>query len=297
MAGKRNVKVITDSGCDLPAGMENKSGIDIMHFEIMLDDVLYRERFDIAPREFYALMNNSSSIPTTNQITVPRFEAKFLECKAEGEREVIVVLINSRGSQTYANAVMAKKNLEENGGLDGVKVHIVDSRTYSVGYGYPVVEAAKKLDMGQSAEQVLAYLDDWFSCAEVYIVPMSLRHMKKSGRITAAAAFLGELMGLKPVISLIDGVSEVQKKVRGEKAVIDEAARHIKSRIVPETPWLALCGDNSGFYDALVKRLSKEIGAPPSMESFVGCAVGANTGPNMGAFVIKGANRGKMTYG
>jgi DegV family protein with EDD domain len=276
--------------------MEERYGIDVMHFEVMLDDVLYRERIDVTPQEFYALMNNSSSIPTTNQITVPRFEAKFAECKAQGESEVLVVLINSRGSQTYANAVMAKKNLEEKGALDGMKIHIVDSRTYSVGYGHPLIESVKKIDAGQSAQRVLAYLDDWFSSAEVYILPINLRHMKKSGRITAAAAFLGELMGLKPVISLIDGVSEVQKKVRGEKAVIDEAAKFIKTRIVPETPWLALCGDNDEFYGAMVRRLSKEIGAPPAMESFVGCAVGTNTGPKMGAFVIKGANRGKATY-
>jgi len=293
MIRKRQIKVITDSGCDLPQGWEAKYGIDIMHFEIMLDDVIYRERVDVTPHEFYTLMNNSDSIPTTNQITIPRFEAKFRQCIADGEQEILMILINSKGSQTYFNALKAKQNLIESEELSNTKIHIIDSRTYSLGYGYAVVEAVKKLDSGQSIEQVLAYLDDWFSSAEVYIIPLNLRHMKKSGRITAAAAFLGEIMGLKPVIQLIDGVSTVVKKSRGEKTVLEDAAKFIKDRAIPGTPWLALCGDDEDFYNSFVKKMSENLGAPAT-ESQLGCVVGVNTGPKMAALVVKGENRGEM---
>ncbi|MCL2634495.1 MAG: DegV family protein [Oscillospiraceae bacterium] len=294
MAVKRRVKIITDSGCDLPEGWEKTYGIDIMSFEIDLDDITYRERIDVTSKEFYALMNNSSSIPTTNQILVERFEAKFRQCLSDGEREVLMILINSKGSQTYSNALAARKNLEDNGELGSMKVHIIDSRTYSVGYGFAIVEAVKKLDAGQSMDLVLDYLDDWFSCAEVYILPLSLRHMKKSGRITAAAAFLGELMGLKPVISLIDGVSEVLKKVRGENALLDEATKIIKASATPETPWLAVCADEPEFYERFVKRMTKELGRPPAIEAYIGGVVGCNTGPKVAAVVIKGKHRGQM---
>ena len=295
MIRKRQIKVITDSGCDLPQGWEAKYGIDIMHFEIMLDDVIYCERTDVTPQEFYTLMNNSESIPTTNQITIPRFEAKFRQCIADGEREILMILINSKGSQTYFNALKAKENLTESGELSDTTIHIIDSRTYSLGYGYAVVEAVKKLDSGQSIEQVLAYLNDWFESAQVYIIPLNLRHMKKSGRITAAAAFLGEIMGLKPVIQLIDGVSTVVKKSRGEKAVLEDAARFIKNRAIPSAPWVALCGEDEGFYGDFLRKMTATLGTP-ALESQLGCVVGANTGPKMAALVIKGENRGEMKH-
>jgi len=293
MAKKRNFRALTDSGCDLPDGMEEQYGIDILSFEVLLDDIIYNERKDITTKEFYALMNNSLSLPTTNQIVTPRFEAKFLEYQAEGVKEVLVVLINSRGSQTYANALLAKKTLTEKGELSGMDIRIVDSRTYSIGYGYPLVEAVKKMDAGQSLDQAAAYLEDWFACAEIYILPLNLKYMKKSGRITAAAAFLGELMGLKPVISLIDGNSEVLRKVRGEKAVIDEAVKIVKDKITPKTPWLALGADEPGFYGDMVKAFAKEFGAP-AFESLVGCVVSCNTGPKVAALIIKGENRGAL---
>jgi fatty acid-binding protein DegV len=103
-------------------------------------------------------------------------------------------------------------------------------------------------------------------------------------------------MGLKPVISLIDGDSEVLKKVRGEKAVVEEAVKIIKNKMTPETPWLALSGDDPEFFDEVVKRFTAEIGYPPAMESFLGCAVGGNTGPKTAAIIIKGENRGPMKY-
>jgi DegV family protein with EDD domain len=293
---KRKVKFITDSGCDLPEGMETRYGIDIMSFEVELDDVMYRERADVKPKEFYALMNASASIPTTNQITVPRFEEKFRQCVADGERCVVMVLINSKGSQTYFNAVKAKENLTESGEIGGMRLHILDSRTYSIGYGYPLVESVKKIDSGQSVEQVLAYLEDWFACAEIYLLPLNLRHMKKSGRITAAAAFLGELMGLKPLISLIDGVSEVLKKVRGEQALLEEAGKLIKLRMTPATPWLSVCADDREFYDKFAMKMSKELGAPPAFESYLGCVVSTNTGPKVVALIVKGENRGAVRY-
>jgi DegV family protein with EDD domain len=292
---KRKVKFITDSGCDLPEGYEMLFGIDIVSFEVTLDDVTYNERVDIKPKEFYELMNASQNVPVTNQIIVPRWEEKFRQHIAAGEKEVIVVTINSKGSQTYFNAVQAKKNLLESGELGDMVLHIVDSRTYSIGYGYALVEAIKKYDAGETVEQILAYLDDWFSCMEIYLFPLNLRHMKKSGRITAAAAVVGGLMGLCPVISLIDGVSTVLKKVRGEKALLEEAAKVIKESI-GTNPWTGLIAEDEEFYGKLKAKLTEDLGSPPVFEAHMGCVVSTNTGPKVAAILAKGKHRGAMKY-
>ena len=159
----RKVKIITDSGCDISKENEQKYGIDIMSFEITLGDETIIERVTMSNEDFLQKIKTSEFLPKTAQITTVRFEEKFLECAEQGYEDVIVVLINSTGSQTYANAVLAEKNLREEGKLGNMRLHIIDSHCYSLGYGWPVVEAARKLEAGMSVDLVVAYLVDWFN--------------------------------------------------------------------------------------------------------------------------------------
>jgi len=288
---KRKTWLITDSGCDIPAGWEKLYNIDIMPFSIMIDDKEYWERLDLTPQEFYELAENYSGIPTTNQIFSPRFEEKFLDCKAKGAEDVIIVLINSSGSQTFNNALQARQNLADSGKLGDMKIHIVDSHCYSVGYGYAVVEAAKKISMGQSAESVVAYLEDWFNCVEIYLLTFDLRHAKKSGRITAAASVVGELMGIKPVISMIDEKTSIIKKARGEKKAVEAAVTTMMERMIPGTPWLILRSTCLEAEDYMVELMTKKTGKPPAVDSFIGAAVGSNAGTKAIGVIIRGKPR------
>ncbi|MCL2019032.1 MAG: DegV family protein [Oscillospiraceae bacterium] len=283
--------LITDSGCDIPAGWEKLYNIDIMPFSIMIDDKEYWERIDLSPQDFYELANNYSGIPTTNQIFSSRFEEKFLECKQKGMNDVIVVLINSVGSQTYNNALQARQSLTDNGKLGGMKVHIIDSRCYSVGYGYAVVEAAKKISAGQSAESITAYLEDWFNCAEIFLLTFDLRHAAKSGRITAAASVVGGLLGIKPVILMIDQKTEVIRKARGEKKAVEEAVDEMIKRMIPGTPWLMLRTTCLEAEDYMLELMTKKTGRPPAMESYVGAAVGSNAGTKAIGVIVRGKPR------
>ncbi|HBH94489.1 MAG TPA: DegV family protein [Ruminococcaceae bacterium] len=285
------VKIIADSGCDISKEDEARYGIDIMNFDITLGDRSIVERVTYTAEEFLELEANSEELPKTSQITVPRFEEKFRECVKEGYDDVIVVLINSTGSQTYANAVQAYNILKEEGGLGNTEFHIMDSHCYSLGYGYPVVEAARKLEAGQSCKMVLAFMEDWFNCCEIYIIGFNLRHMKKSGRISAAAAFLGEMLSLKPVISLIDGESRVVKKCRGEKAAVAAAAEYISERMIPETPWHLLTTTNPEMEELFQKTLSKKTGYDLTMKETCGGVVACNAGTNFIGVIVKGKAR------
>ncbi|MBR6670044.1 MAG: DegV family protein, partial [Ruminococcus sp.] len=95
-----------------------------------------------------------------------------------------------------------------------ISIKVIDSNGYTGMYGYPVTEAAKKVAKGTDAESIIAYLEEWFSCITAYFVPMTLKYAKKSGRISAAAAFAGELLGLKPVIEMVNGGSIIHEKIR-----------------------------------------------------------------------------------
>ena len=285
------VKIITDSGCDISKEDEARYNIDIMSFEVTLGDQTLIERQTVTNHEFYDLIDKSEFLPKTSQITVFRFEEKFKECASEGWEDVIVVLINSTGSQTYANAVQAEKNLRESGALGKTKIHVVDSHCYSLGYGYPIVEGAKKLEAGASCEMVLGFMEDWFNCCEIYIIGFNLRHMTKSGRISAAAAFLGEMLALKPVISLIDGESKVLKKCRGEKAAVLAAVDYIYEQMIPETPWHILTTTAPEMEELFRKTMVKKCGRDLVMQEECGYVVASNAGPKFIGVIIKGKPR------
>ena len=100
-----------------------------------------------------------------------------------------------------------------------LEIHIVDSGTYSLAYGWPTMQAAKMAKSGKSVEEILLWLEDYFSSVEIYLGCYTLEYAKKSGRISAAAAFVGDVLGLRPIIAMIGGGTKVVDKVRGEKNV------------------------------------------------------------------------------
>lgn len=287
-----NVRIITDSGCDISRELEEKYSdlLIIMPFDVTIDGKTYVDRKDFTPQEFYKILKENAEIPKTSQITSLRFEEKYRELYAEGVREIIVDVINGAGSQTYSNAVMAKNAVEED--CPELKVYTVDSRTYTLGYGYPITEACRKLAEGQSAESAAAYLEDWAKHSEEFIVGFDLRHMKKSGRITAAASFLGELMGLKPIIQLVEGKTEVLKKARGEKAAIDAAVEIIAAHAIPKTPYSVITTTRPELEKELIDKLTKRLGSAPAMVEPTGTVVACNAGPDFIGIIIRGKEHG-----
>ena len=232
----RKFAVLTDSTCDIPKDLEQKYGIDILPFIITVDGKSYVERQDFTNEEYYDLLTKCSGIPVTSQITMMRFEEKFEAYLADGVEEVLYVSINSAGSNTYNSAVMAARSFSENHPDCGMRIHIVDSHTYSMAYGYYVCEAARKLKNGADMKSVVEYLEDKFSSVEVLLSMYTLKYVKKSGRVSAAAAFAGELLGLRPIIEMIDGGTSTAAKVRGDVNVIP---RHVRLALRRRRPAVA----------------------------------------------------------
>ena len=284
-------RLITDSGCDITEEEERLYEIDILPFDVILGEKRLRERIDIKGEEFLRMLDAMEEIPKTAQVTTKRFEEKFEECAREGVEDVIVVLINGVGSATFANAVQAAETLKSDGRVGNMRFHIIDSHTYSIGYGYPLIEAAKKLRSGQSVEAAVSYLKDWFSCCELYLVAFSLRHMRKSGRIKAASAVVGELMNIKPVIGMIDSDTAIILKCRGEKRAVGEAVNYIIKRAIPKTPVLIARSLITDLEDDLIGRIQKKTGEKPAYIGQVGCAVGSNAGTKFIGVFIKGQKR------
>lgn len=281
------IKFVTDSTSDIPLPIAEELGIDVISIMLTVDDRSYQEQRDLSTDEFYDLLTKSDTLPTTSQITAFTYEEKFKEYLDAGYTDVICVTINSKGSATYQNALMAKAALYEAYPMaeQQMRIHVIDSQCYTAVYGYPVQQAAKMAAQGTSTAEILAYLEDWFSKVTVYVIPHTLKYAKKSGRISAAAAFAGDLLGLKPVIQFVDGENKVVEKIRGEKKIVPAIVEK-SEKMIPDSPYLVLRGSNSEHPEALAKALTEKIGYPPADIVKIGAAVSINIGPEITAILM-----------
>ena len=224
------IAILTDSSCDIPQEMAEKYGIDIMSFHILLDDVDYVERESCTNTEFYDKMRAAKGVPSTAAITPIQFCEKYCQYVDEGYTDVIHVPINKSGSSTYNNALMAQGMLREERPEHHLKIHLLDPHTYSMVFGWYLCEMARKLKNGAEISHVIREFEKQMDCMEIVLGPYSLKQMKKSGRISAAAAVMGELMGIRPIITLIDGKTKVEAKVRGDDKVVPAMVELCKQR-------------------------------------------------------------------
>lgn len=288
------IKILTDSTCDIPKEEEKRLNIKIMCFPVTIDGVSYRERKDFTNAEFYSMMDNAKEMPTTSQLTSYEILEVYKELYGEGWTDVIYVTISSTGSATYNNAISAAQTFKEevlSQGGPKMRIHVVDSKNYTGVYGYPVMQAALKAQKGASPEDIIEYLNEWLDRAEVHFIPMTLKYVKKSGRVTAAAAFAGELLGLRPLIKIAGGVSTVVEKIRGEKNIIPKLIADAEKYMTPQTPYLIVSGSDKTLPSELEKEMTKKFGYPPEYTVEIGAAVACNAGHNVVGFVIKGSRR------
>ena len=282
--------VMTDSACDLPQELADKHHIDIMCFKIALDGEGYTERVDFTPEQFSEMLRDAKGMPTTSQVTKFEFFEQFEKYHQQGVEQVLYICINATGSGTYAAAQGAIEEFREEYPDSTMKITIVDSHSYSITYGIECCRAEEMLSEGKSMEEVVAYLNDRFARMELVLTAYSLKVIRKSGRISAAAAIAGDLLGIHPLFTLVDGVSKVVKKVRGDKAVVTAFCNHVKTHMTPGTKYYV--GVTNPIYrEEYAEALTKAIGYPPEMIIHLGSAVCSNTGPDCAAALYEGEKR------
>ena len=282
--------VLTDSTCDLPEEAAKQHNIDIVCFKIALDGEGYTERVDFTPEQFCEMLKKASGLPTTAQITQFEFFDKFEEYDRQGVEQTLYISINAGGSGTNAAAHAAAAQFHEEHPDSKMEIFIVDSHAYSMAEGAGVIEAKQKLDAGETMESVVEYLNDKYAKMEILLTAYTLKVFRKSGPISAAAAIAGDLLGIHPIFTLNDGVSQVVKKVRGDKAVVSGMATTMASRMAQGTPYYIGVSDHK-YDEEYVEACTKKVGYAPVGIFHLGCAVLSNTGAEAVGLVFEGAKR------
>ncbi len=285
------IRLITDSASDISYEDEKEYGIRVLPFQVVLGDKSYTSRVDFNNEEFYELMSQYEEIPKTSQITPFAFQEIYLEEVKAGYTELILVLINSKGSATFGNAVMAKDLFFEEYPeyAETVQIHVYDGQGYSALYGYPVVEAGRMLKAGKSAQEINAYLEQTLESRQIYFGMYTLQYAGKSGRIPSAAAFIGDRLNLKPIMRISDREITTAAKVRGEAKMMQKVAAMALSDMEPGTPYQVIYGSDPSCREEMEQLMIQKVGYAPDAYYQIGAAVAANAGPKVTgiAFSVK----------
>lgn len=182
----------------------------VMRSTLLLDKKEYEDFVDITAEEFYdTVVKNPNIDLSTSQVSTGRVAEIYEEFKSEGYTDVIVVTVAAKLSGTYQGAVLAKDMVE------GINVHVVDSKSVSYGQMYLVLEAIEMIKKGMNAEDIFNKLNELRENITIYVLVDTLKYLVKNGRLSATSGFLGTLLKIKPLLKIMeDGSLQPYEKIR-----------------------------------------------------------------------------------
>jgi len=281
----RKVALVTDSTADIPQATRERLGIEMVPLQVIFGEESYLDNVTLMPAQFYEKLKSASGLPSTSQPSPAQFLEVYERLIAEG-KAVVSVHLSSAMSGTYQSATIARSMLD-----DESLVTVIDSRSASYGYGSLVVSAAEMAAKGASQEEVAAEVLRLRKEMRLYFLVSTLEYLQKGGRIGKAAAVLGTLLNIKPILTIgDDGVIFPIDKVRGQKRAIARIVELLESDFgagaaidlaVVDTP-----GDVEAAND-LTEALRSRFDVKGFHRSEIGSVIGTHAGPGtVGLFVF-----------
>lgn len=172
--------------------------------------------------------------------------------------------------------------IEEHPECEG-KMHIYshDGGSYSAGYGELAVMAGKMAQEGSSVEEINAYLEEKIAHRRIYFGIYNLKYAGKSGRIPSAAAFIGDKIGIKPIMKIWDHEITTAGKCRGEKKVVSKICDMAIADMEPGSAYQIEYGDDDKIKEEMAQKMTEKLGYGPSSYYQIGAEIAANAGPRV----------------
>ena len=287
----RDYIILTDSCCDLPAGMAEELGLEVMPMVFTIEDKDYRnyaDGRDMAPHVFYEKLR-AGAMGSTAALNVGEFQEKMEELIGRG-LDILYISFSSGLSTTYQSACIAAKDvLEEH---PDARIEVVDSRAASLGQGLLVYLAAQEKAKGKSLEEVRDFVEatkrhicHWFTVDD-------LNHLKRGGRVSAAAALVGTMLQMKPVLHVDDeGHLIPMSKVRGRKASIKALLDKMEELQTDTSVVFISHGDCLQEAQELGEMIRAKFPVEKLVIGDIGPVIGNHSGPGTMALFFQGKNK------
>ncbi len=222
----KNTAIVVDSTADFPEAPERFQNWRIVPLYVRFGSNSYRDYVELGPAEFYARIRKAAELPTTSQPTPGDFLATYEELA--GFERIYSVHIAGRLSGTAESARTAGRELGED------RVRVVDSGSASAAVAMLGLAIQRRLEHGTTDEEVDRLVDRFRREAGLIFTVETLEYLAKGGRIGRAAAWAGELLRIKPILTIADGEVVPLKRVRGNRKAFIEFERAFTSAITED---------------------------------------------------------------
>jgi len=213
------VKIVTDSGADLPDQLVEELGITVVPIYVRFGEEVYRDRVSISEDEFYERLTHDPVHPSTTQPGPQDFLEVYQKLSSDADG-IVSIHITGKLSGTCNSALMAKDMME-----GGCPVEVVDSETLSMGLGLIVIAAAQMAKAGESMDKIVEAAKQAIPETYLFFLLDTLEYLKRGGRIGKAKALLGSVLSVKPVLTMKDGelvpAGQVRTRAKGMDKLFD----------------------------------------------------------------------------
>lgn len=267
------IALVTDSTADLTDEIKNKYDIHVVPLKVRFKEQEYFD-YEITSEEFYRRLAQENELPITSQPSPEDFSNIYRTLLKEYD-EIISIHISSGLSGTLNAANLAKEGL-------GDRIHIIDSKTISLGIGLMVTEAAKNIREGLSALQIVEGLSKVRKNIETLFTLNTLEYLQKGGRIGKVQGIVGSLLNIKPVIRVgDDGIYHTYGKTRSQERALDSIVQAFRD-LAGGRKYMRLAvahgaAQQAGLY--LKEALENALQLKTSIFTQVGPVIGVHTGP------------------
>lgn len=273
------IKLITDSGCDLPKDLVEKYNIEVLPIYVLEGENEYLDRIDISPEKVFEDMKNGI-VYKTAQVTLETFMNKFREYIEKNET-VIYISLSGELSGTFGSAFIAKETLDEE--YPDADINIIDPKAVSGGQGLIVLEVAKMIEKGASKEEILKRIDKLIQNIEHIFTIDDIEYLYRGGRVSKAQNIIGGLLSVKPILWVKDGKLEPLEKVRGKnkvyKSMVDIIGRLKGDTDLKQQTIIIFHGNDIEAAEKLKTLIVETFGVENFIIDTIGSVIGAHSGP------------------
>ena len=277
------IHVVTDSTSDFTRPDAAALGVTVVPLTVRFGEEQYKDGIELDADAFYARLPRAGVHPTTSQPTPEQFATVYRSLLQSPEDSVLSIHISSKLSGTLQSANIAAQEVGQG------RVHLVDSESASAGLQLLVRAALDDIAAGGAVADVAVRAERRRSRVTIYLLLDTLTYLQRGGRIGRAQAFLGSVLGVKPIVTTVDGEVAPQARVRNRRQGIDKIVQLLKAKLPLRGLAAFHCGAPELLPD-LVSHLQAEIPGVAIQTGQVGAVIGAYTGPGGVGIACLGAD-------
>jgi DegV family protein with EDD domain len=266
------VRVVTDSASDLSEEQAAANDVRVVPLTIRFGGEELLDRIELSPEEFWRRCRQADQLPETAAPSPGAFQQAFTEAAEAGADAVVCITLSSGVSATYQSACAAAEAVR-----DRCRVEVVDSRFLTMGQGLLVLAAAEAARAGADVETIVTQTQRDIRRTRVLGVVGTLEHLQKGGRIGGAAALVGSLLSIKPVIEVRDGKVAEESKQRTRSRALSYLAQKVRADAPLDR--LAICNGASDDIASFSASLEGVDVRTPVVTVELGPVVGTHAGP------------------